>query len=180
MSEESLYWALSTLPQVTAALIAFVGFLALEVLSKMDARCGLIEDLIRQTPDHKLKLFLLNLTPSDTRGLGIRTISGGEMMKSIIRAIDEGSLAAEALGHLTADIMIWTPLNEWREKTRLRLKVFVCSNLAITIACLLLLPLSPILASYYLMASISWLVMITWVGFSAGILLYRLFWRWKP
>ncbi len=48
MDADSLFWALSTLPQVNAALIAFIGFLVLDSLTKIDARCAVIENLIER------------------------------------------------------------------------------------------------------------------------------------
>jgi hypothetical protein len=48
MSEEALYWVLSTLPQVSAAFVAFIGFLALQSLVEPYRRCAQLEDVCRQ------------------------------------------------------------------------------------------------------------------------------------
>jgi hypothetical protein len=44
---DRLFWALSTLPLVGAALIDFVGFLVLDTMSKIDQRRKVLEEHIR-------------------------------------------------------------------------------------------------------------------------------------
>jgi hypothetical protein len=48
MDKEALYWMLSTLPQVSAALVAFIGFLALQSLEEPRRRGAELEDKSRK------------------------------------------------------------------------------------------------------------------------------------
>lgn len=180
MDADSLFWALSTLPQVNAALIAFVGFLVQDSLSKIDARCAVIEDLIRNTPYNTLKLFLLGLNKNDTRGLALRTMEGGKMMKALLAEIDRGMNIAEFGGHLQADIDIWRPLNQWREETRRHLRIFLIVNLSVLTLSLVLLPFSKFLESYAAGAGTAWFVISSLAMVSTATMTYQVLWRLRP
>lgn len=181
MDADSLFWALSTLPQVNAALIAFVGFLVQDSLTKIDARCAMIENLIKDTPFDAVKLFLLGLNKNDTRGLALKTMDGAKMMKALIAEVDKRTTIAQAGGgHLEADIAIWKPLNQWREETRRRLRIFLFVNLCVLILSLVLLPFSKFLASYATVASPAWLLISLLAMLSTAAMVYQILWRPRP
>ena len=181
MDADSLFWALSTLPQVNAALIAFIGFLVLDSLTKIDARCAVIENPIKDTPFDVVKLFLLGLNKNDTRGLALRTMDGAKMMKALIAEVDKKTSIAQAGGgHLDADIAIWKPLNQWREETVLRLRLFLIVNLFVLTLSLLLLPFSKLLASYAILVRPAWLLISLLALLSTAAMIYQIFWRPRP
>ena len=180
MDTESLFWALSTLPQVNAALIAFVGFLVQDSLSKIDARCAVIEDLIKNTSDNALRRFLLGLNKNDTRGLALRTMDGGKMMKGLLAEIDRGTNIFEFGGHLQADIDIWRPLNQWREETRRRLRIFLIVNISVLSLSLVLLPFSKFLEPYAAVTGTGWFLIASLAMLSTATMAYQILWRPRP
>ena len=176
MNAESLYWALSTLPQVGAALIAFIGFLVLDTLGEISRRCGIIENYVR---DH-IGSHPLEGVQRDVY-FGYQLVRGEVLMEALEKEASKPG-ATEKLGTgACASVGPWKPLGQWRKTTRRLLQLFVGWNLLVMGVSLALLPLSETLAaSYGQIAWQAWLAVITTVVASAVVVIWQVLLRPQP
>lgn len=178
--DDSWFWALSTLPQVGAALIAFIGFLVIDSMSKIDSRCREIEAEIR-----KWVLREAGQPPSlvqgDPTGLGIRTMRGDRLIKEIRHACMSSPDYAKKWGsNAQSWLDLWEPLNKWRENVRCYLTWFVGWNLFVMFLSLLLLPLSNALSGASAIVGVVWAVTSLSVVVSAAFMVYQILIRPQP
>ena len=145
---DSLYWAFSTLPQVSAALVAFIGFLALQSVLEISARCSAIEEDTRQfllMNRHRLREgSVLSAVPVGE----IRTMWGVRLMNRVLEHLSgEDTKQSNTAGSLQSYINIWQPLHDWRQRLFRVLVVFIGWNLLLMVVSLCLLPFSSGLTS---------------------------------
>src|SRR3990167_7281168 len=114
MDKEALYWILTTLPQVAAALVAFIGFLALHSLDEPLRRREQIENFTRSDlrekraktyddylrKNQKMRNIVYNLLDS---------ISGDELMKEVVSWLQPIEADIGPVKHYPAT---WTRLNQ--------------------------------------------------------------------
>lgn len=140
MDKESLYWALSTLAQVSAALVAFIGFFVLNAISEVAKAAGEIAE------DAKEFVIRYGHTQGGTSRLSL--LSESEIVALSDRkfmayaAETQGSIGTVNIG---AQLKAWTPLDGKIREAQRVLIVFIGWNL--TIICLSVsgVPLVPIL-----------------------------------
>ena len=77
---DPFFWALSTLPQVGAALIAFVGFLLLDSMSKIEQRCKVLEEHIRSWAKDYSEVLKRIGHPTE---MGVRVILFDKLVKLV-------------------------------------------------------------------------------------------------
>lgn len=167
MDKESLYWTLSTLPQVCSALVAFIGFLVLDSLREIENRRSGIDDQLRRA--------LQRMQPRRGGFVGlssekIEAMSGDELAKLTEEAlalpeVPEGerwpSFYCQARGAL-----------DWQVKQSRRvLGQFVKFNLGAIAACLIALPILPAICQISGGATALGSLLIgaaTWIVWTAG------------
>ncbi len=146
VDDQSLYWTLSTLPQVCAALVAFIGFLILQSLDE---------------PTRRREFFY-----SECRGY---VLANGTTQESALHAASKniifGMEPATFMAHFELAVqkrqlkggvpewagdyhLRWSETNRYIERARARLAKFVTLNLVVILASLLLLPIVPKIADY--------------------------------
>jgi len=178
--DDSWFWALSTLPQVGAALIAFIGFLVIDSMSKIDSRCQQIEAEVRtwvlreagQPP---------SLVHGDPTGLGIKTMRGDRLIKEIRSSCISNANYAKRWGSGAKSWLdIWEPLNNWRENIRCYLKWFVAWNLFVMLTSLVLLPFGNALSSASAIVGVVWTATSLSVVVSTAVMVYQILIRPQP
>lgn len=172
---DRLYWALSTLPQVGAALIAFIGFLVLDSMSKIEQRCKILEEHIREWAKGFSKVLEKIGHPTE---MGVRVIPFGKLVEIIqtLRSAQEIMLVSPH----EADLSSWQPLDNWRKGTRGRLIVFVSLNLFLTALSLVLIPFAENLAPYSLTCGIIWCLSVLLMVACTLWMLWRILFRPQP
>ncbi|MEO7859404.1 MAG: hypothetical protein ABIU05_02995 [Nitrospirales bacterium] len=172
---DRLYWALSTLPQVGAALIAFIGFLVLDSMSKIEQRCKILEEHIRGWAKGFSKVLEKIGHPTE---MGVRVIPFGKLVE-IIQTLHSKHEINLVSAH-EADLGSWQPLDNWRKGTRGRLRVFVSLNLFLTALPLVLIPFVENLAPYPLTFGIIWCLSVLLMVASTLWMLWRILFRPQP
>jgi len=172
VDRDSLYWTLSTLPQVSAAYIAFVGFLALESLKEPLRRQAEMENLTRRQ-----LLDWLNLPPLGALVIGmfptfqeVRSTPGDDLMEKIGHLLKDQKIPQMAA--FDEYYLVWIGANNWIRRQRGLFSVFIIINLAICLISLSLLPnvralegtrpgcfaLAVMLAALFMILSTGWMV----------------------
>jgi hypothetical protein len=136
MDENSLFWLLSTLPQVSAALVALIGFLALQRLDQLSRRKSQLEvqatDLVVTRHPRK--------PPFDQLGtLRIQGMTGSEFMTTLRQASRDTPEYQSFSWYCDK----WEPLDTSGKAVRNRLRSFALRNLVVICAALTILPLVP-------------------------------------
>jgi len=172
---DRLFWALSTLPQVGAALIAFVGFLVLDSLSKIEQRCKVLEDHIRRWAKDYSEVLGKIGHPTE---MGVRVILFDKLVE-IMRTLHVERKIKLVSAH-EADLDSWQPLDNWRKGTRRRLIFFASLNLGLMTLSLGLLPFAKNFAPYSLTFGIMWCLGALLMAASTLWMLGRIFFRSQP
>src|SRR5438128_7587923 len=165
MSAETLYWILSTIPQVSAALVAFIGFLVLSILDEPSRRRQEFENLTRQEIREKTEFTLPSYQRFKEVGEQIHVIPGDKLMEMV------GPLLSQPprLTHLERYQDGWQRLNRWIKRTRGLLLVFIFCQLVIIAASLGLIPFIPSVVSIpYLSVVIIFAIVI--MVFTSGVM----------
>jgi hypothetical protein len=165
MDEQALYSVLTILPQVSAALVAFIGFLGLNSLEEPLRRKAQIEQgaetQVRQIPEQHLNKAIDRIV---RRPAGF--FSGTEIMRAVHTWVKEHEGQDERLETLLAR---WSAVNCRIVKTRRALTVFISFHLVIIGVSLYLLPQSASLEKLpWLQNILPWLQTI-WTGTVAGM-----------
>ncbi len=173
MDNEALYWILSTIPQVSAALVAFIGFLALYALAEPSRRKAEVETSARKfigdtrsNPAMGVNIFT---TPPYHR---LEVVSGSQLMQKV------ESFLNEPCSQGTSGVELQNYLGTWRElESRIRrvnrlLAGFVAWHLFLILASLALLSNVSLLAS---VSGLSVAIIIVALGMviSVGIMVYE-------
>lgn len=172
---DPFFWALSTLPQVGAALIAFIGFLVLDSMSKIEQRCKVLEEHIRQWAKDYSEVLEKIGHPTE---MGVRVILFDKLVKIVRTLHIEGKI--KLVSAHEADLGSWQPLDDWRRGTRRRLIFFVCLNLGLMALSLALLPFAKNLAPYSLTFGIVWCLGALLMTTGTFWMLGRIFFRPQP
>jgi len=149
MDKEALYWILTTLPQVAAALVAFIGFLALHSLDEPLRRREEIEHLTRKDlREQRAKAYddflKKNKEMTNIAYNLLYSISGYELMKAVDLWLR--SITAD-IGPVKHNLATWTKLNQRIRETYRVMAVFVVLHLVIIAACLAMIPYIPSLVN---------------------------------
>jgi len=167
MDKESLYWALSTLAQVSAALVAFIGFFVLNAISEVaKAAAQIAEDAkefvsnFPRTEGGKSKLSQLS-------ELEIRALSDRKFM--VYAGETGGDIGNVNIG---AQLKAWTPLDGKIREAQRVLIVFIGWNLAIICLSVSGVALVPILVDWPGLLPTFFVVVASMV-LTAGAVLYK-------
>jgi hypothetical protein len=178
MSEEALYWVLSTLPQVAAAFVAFIGFLALQSLVEPYRRCGQLEDSCRQHVGDvnrnvpigdfgSLKWFEIDALPAEI------------LMRNVAKFTKEPNAPAQQQSPGTITLLStyyreWERLDTQIGTTRRVLTVFVLIHVVLITVCLSLIPFitSLVNARWTIAATIATIIVM---GGSVAIMMFFVF-----
>lgn len=149
MDKEALYWILTTLPQVAAALVAFIGFLALHSLDEPLRRREQIENLTRKDLREKRAKTYDDYLKRNQKMRNIAydlldSISGDELMKAVDLWLRPIVADIGPVKHYPAT---WTKLNQRIRETYRVMGVFVALHLVIIAACLAMIPYIPSLVN---------------------------------
>jgi len=195
MNSETLYWILSTIAQVNAALIAFVGFLALSVLNTLNSGREEMKELcIRNIIDHNISEFrtaleqigLTELFPQRNETY-YRSMPPDEFMNRLIKAQEKGKELAAAdymigtlekitgeskFSYLTYPLFRWRSLTARRQGLSRNLVDYLGLNLAILLFSLISIPLVPIVV---VIPGLIWvLVVVSFsIALSTAIMVYQ-------
>jgi hypothetical protein len=149
MEKEALYWILSTLPQVSAALVAFIGFLALQSLDEPSRRRTEFVDKSRKhVRDYCEAEGWKNFVTRTW--YGIEVMSRDDLAREIDSLLD-ASLPDDA-NTRTPFVVLRDYRREWRivdqqiNWTQRVLKGFVSIHLLVILGTLSLIPYIPRLA----------------------------------
>lgn len=151
MDKEALYWVLSTLPQVSAALVAFIGFLALQSLDEPSRRCAQLEDSCRtyiQDINRNVpigKFGELTWFEIDALSPEVLMENVGTFLETPNPAAMQGAPDMEKM--LSTYYREWERLDSQTRKTRKALAVFVVFHLLVIGVSLSLIPYIPYLAT---------------------------------
>ena len=173
MEKDALYWTLSTLPQVSAALVAFIGFLALQSLDEpLRRRAEFVDKSRKHVRDYCAPEEWKNFVTRTW--YGIEVMSRDDLAREIDSLLDDASpsgtkrrfaiprkKAETEVFHLPDDAKTRTPFivlrdyrREWRivdqqiNWTQRVLKGFVSIHLLVILGTLSLIPYIPRLAGY--------------------------------
>jgi len=146
MEKEALYWILSTLPQVSAALVAFIGFLALQSLEEPSRRRRQMEDYCRELV--KEPTLNKNLGKFETLGwYAIEALSSDELMSEVSSVLknlqSETGEQGTALAILRRYYPEWNTANQKIRKVHKVLTVFVLFHLLVIFISLSAIPYIP-------------------------------------
>ena len=172
---EHLFWALSTLPQVCAALIAFVGFLVLDSLSKIEQRSKVLEENIRGWAKGYSKVLEKIGHPTE---MGVRALLFDKLVKIIRTLHIEGEIRLVSAHE--ADLDSWQPLDNWKKATQVQLVYFVSLNLSVITLSLVLPPFARKLAPYSWTFGIMWCLSALAIAASTLGLLGRTVFKPQP
>lgn len=145
MDKEALYWILTTLPQVAAALVAFIGFLALHSLDEPLRRREEIENLTRKDLRERRATTYADHLKGNKKMLDLvygplYSISGDELMREVDLWLKP--IGAD-LGPVRYYPATWTRLTRKIRETYWVMGVFAVLHLAIIGACLIMIPYIP-------------------------------------
>jgi len=172
MDKEALYWVLSTLPQVSAALVAFIGFLALQSLDEpLRRRAEFLDKSRKHVQNYCAPEGWKNF--ATLTWYGIEVMSRDDLAREIDSLLDASlsgtkrrfaiprKKAETEVFHLPDDANTRTPFvilrdyrREWRivdqqiNWTQRVLKGFVSIHLLVILGTLSLIPYIPRLAGY--------------------------------
>lgn len=171
MDKEALYWVLSTIPQVSAALVAFIGFLVMSSLDEPTRKRERFENLVRQ--DLMQKLETTNTIYKRFAEVGKIEVMPADTLMDKIEFLITMSPPIE---HLQKYHVGWKPLNQWVKKVRRWLGAFVFCHLFIIAGSLCSLPFSPSISGlpYILFAII---VCIVVLAVSSGVMIFTALYR---
>jgi len=179
MDEEALYWALSTLAQVNAALIAFVGFLSLQSIVEVSDRCKSLEEQTRDyliRSHHYLKDGALKNMPQPI----YHAIDGVRLM---LMAVEELGNADPSQSATVAKVRsysdVWIKLYPGRGRFSRVLAVFIGWNLFMLVSCLLLLAFGP-QTSEISGVKVAWIVACLTVLGTTLVMVYEALFRPRP
>jgi hypothetical protein len=167
---DSLYWALSTLPQVAAALVAFIGFVVQQRIAEVEARAAPLEKYIRESVSRLP--FPETLTKNDPTGIGVRSVERGKLIRELRRFFAEDARHAQRWGSAISSLDLLEPLHEWTAESRIAVIRFTIWNLFIIAASLALLPFSSRLAGADI-AVYTWLSLCVSVVVTSGFMIRR-------
>jgi hypothetical protein len=152
MDNETLYWILSTLPQVSAALVAFIGFLALQSLEEPSGRRTEFEAKTRRfCDDYFAQREWADLVEKNL--FTIQVMSRDEL-SMFIDSILLKALFSETWKSRTDTLHLHGYRNEWKRidqqinRTQKRLTVFVSFHLVVIVVTLSLIPFIESLKSF--------------------------------
>ena len=173
MDKEALYWVLSTLPQVSAALVAFIGFLALQSLDEPSRR--------RRQMENNCRELVKDWGEFKTLGWAeIETLSSDELMSKVRAVLKE--LRSETTEKGTMPAMLrdyyrgWNTADQHIRNGHLVLTVFVLFHLLVIFISLSAIPYIPCLenASWTTGATVAIsILMVVTVGIMIFVALKR-------
>ena len=168
MDKDSLYWILSTLPQVSAAFVAFIGFLVLWKSDKLMTEKTRIEEIVRQGVLHSN----ITLKPGLGKVPEIEAIRGTEVLARLRETVTNPSPEQSKKGfeYYTRALKIWDEADLAIKRLTRTLIIFVVIQLAVILFSLWGLPNTPSLAG----VSLGW-VFVTVIAFMVGSTGYMLF-----
>lgn len=175
MDKDALYWLLSTLPQVSVALVAFVGFLALFSLEKTLSRRNEIEKLTRRDISEKLSSYPFR-AGDRIHQIGFHTLDTepGDSLMSAVECFFQSS--GDKLPLLQTYYDTWKKLDLLIKSMYKALVVFVSFNLFVIGGCLTSLVFVPNLVMLPHLQSVFvaiGILMTVLAGFMIFLSLYR-------
>lgn len=137
MDKDALYWLLSTLPQVAAALVAFVGFLGLQRIEQISQHKASIE---RRARGFDSSIYEKGKFKTGQQR-DLELMSGVEFMLTLKASLPD----IPDNGWHKYYCNEWTPLYERVEKLQKQLNFFALKNVTVIVISLVALPFIPLI-----------------------------------
>ena len=169
MDADSLYWTLSTFPQVSAALVAFIGFLALSSVEESRKRRAQIEKQLKEMLPHIVK---------DVSWLEIEVWSSKQLMERINYILSNPEqTGARQLPQLREFRDLWSSADRQVRFIERPLICFVLLHLTVILASLGALPYVPLLIGLPYLRKVAILVAVAICATTVHILFVTLLWQ---